>query len=274
MTVSPSVSSGRISTVGPEPLEEARGPATDLVDPGLRVAPAVDVDERGEVLEVGRELVLEDLLELGELVGADGGARRVQRFHPASLATREAARRRAILPGPCASSRSGCSRDPPSTGSSRSSRSSSPSVAGGPGTASGCPVATRSSTSAATVPAARLAGRGGRAGRLGPAAARRSWRGPRRASPSTGRPIPGTGSSRSRGRARSGPRPSPKPPWPSTSGTCRRSGRPASRGRRPGCSSAGAPGSTRRARCRRAGSGTPTGGSRSSRSAARTARAR
>ncbi len=71
MTVSPRCSSGRISTVAPRRSRKRAGPAADLVDAGLRVAAAVDVDERGEVLEVGRQLVLEDLLELGELVGAD-----------------------------------------------------------------------------------------------------------------------------------------------------------------------------------------------------------
>ena len=78
---------------------------------------------------------------------------------------------RAILPGPCASSRSGSSRDPTSTGSSRWSRSRSPSGGAGPGTASAQPGRARARPPRrATVPAARLAGRAWpRVAGLGPA---------------------------------------------------------------------------------------------------------
>lgn len=62
----------------PEPLEEAGRPAADLVDPGLRVAPAVDPDERREVGEEGGEPPLDERAEAGELRLADRRARGVR----------------------------------------------------------------------------------------------------------------------------------------------------------------------------------------------------
>ena len=139
-----------------EALEELGRPAPDLVDAGLRVAAAVDVDQRLEVAQEGR------------LVGGDGGAearqlvgRRPRRPVPSGRLERAdsdvhatqstdsppGARAAAILRRPCASSRSASSRDPTSTASTRPSRSRSPSGGVGPGTASGSRGATRSSGS-------------------------------------------------------------------------------------------------------------------------------
>ena len=70
---------------GAKALQEAGRPGADLIDTGLGVAPAVHVDQGGQVLEVGRQLVLDDLFELLELVRADRRAGRVQGVHSRSL---------------------------------------------------------------------------------------------------------------------------------------------------------------------------------------------
>jgi hypothetical protein len=61
-----------------EALEVARRPAARLVDPGLRVAPAVDPDERREVREEGGEPPLDERAEPGELRLADPRPGRVR----------------------------------------------------------------------------------------------------------------------------------------------------------------------------------------------------
>ena len=171
--------SGRVSTSAPELGQEVGDPAPDRVDAGRRVAAAVDVDEALEVGEVGRQ------------VGADGGAqaRRArsadgigERLRSRSVIGRQSSALARLLScaGPCAWSRSACSRVRTSTGSSRWSSSRSPSGGGGRGTGSAIRDATRSSTSAprcrpATGPTAVAAIVG-----LDPPAARRPRRGPRR----------------------------------------------------------------------------------------------
>ena len=179
-TVSPSrpVGSGRRSTVAPSADRNAGDPAADLVDAVRRVRAAVDVDEALEVGEVARQVGLDRRAQArrarrstwtgGVSVGAViGGAV-------------YAGCRLAILPGPCAWSRSACSRARTSTGSSRWSRSRSPSGGGGPGTAS----ATRAPRAG---PARARACRPGSGrtrsrpiGRLDPPAARGPRRGSRR----------------------------------------------------------------------------------------------
>ena len=133
----------------------------DLVDAVGRVATAVDVDEPREVGEVGG------------LGGADGrveggrARRRRRRIRARSRSPRWAVygpRALGILGGPCAWSRSACSRDPTSTGWRRWSRSRSRSAGGGPGTASASPGATPLVRLGATVPPRRT-GRA-RSGRL------------------------------------------------------------------------------------------------------------
>ena len=178
-----------ISTVG---AQLGRGSApiqrpTSLTPVG-RVAAAVDVDE---VLEVG---------EVGRQVGARSrrAARRARRSTGVGGVSVEAvmdgqssgAGALAILPGPCDWSRSACSRDRTSTGSSRWSSWRSPSAGGGPGTASAIPGGTRWSGSAptcrpATGPTRSPRPSPGSAG-CGPTTARAAA-----GSPSIARPIPG-----------------------------------------------------------------------------------
>ncbi len=52
---------------------------TDLVDPGLRVAPAVDVDQPLEVREVGGQTLLEMIAHRPQLALADERAGRLGR---------------------------------------------------------------------------------------------------------------------------------------------------------------------------------------------------
>ena len=145
--------------LGPELGQEARGPAADLVDAVGRIRPAVDVDELLEVREVGREIRRDR--------GAKGVDLEVRRRRPGSSSRPVyAGVRVAILPGPCDWSRSACSRDRTSTGSSRWSRWRSRSVDAGRGTASAIPAATPWSGSA---PRCRLAS--------GPIRSPRSWPG-------------------------------------------------------------------------------------------------
>ena len=105
-TVSPKrpAGSGRTSTSAPSSRRKPAGPAPDLVDALRRVRAAVDVHEALEVVEVGRQ------------VGGDGRAERVELEDRADRSGRHCGRHRAavyrdrrrlaILPGPCAWSRS------------------------------------------------------------------------------------------------------------------------------------------------------------------------
>ncbi len=181
--------SGRRSTSAPSSARNDGHPAPDLVDAGLGVAAAVDVDQ---ALEVGEEC---------RQVGADRAAqaRRARRWtgRPAARTRRSSGQSSrwhlAILPGPCVWSRSACSRAPTSTGSSRWSSSRSRSAGGGPGTASAIPAATRWSSSAPTCRPA-----------TGPIPSPRPWPGSAASGPttaraaagsrSTARPTRGTGS--------------------------------------------------------------------------------
>ena len=161
----------------------------DLVDAVGRVAAAVDVDEPLEVGEVGRLGGADGGLEGGQLGVVDAGPGRGRSsprwavYGPRPLA---------ILGGPCAWSRSACSRDPNvyrlepvvkvevAIGRRRTwygQREPGP--------------PRRSSASGATVPRTRLAAPGRAARRLGPPAAGRPRRGPRRRRrPSLVRPRP------------------------------------------------------------------------------------
>ena len=235
-TVSPSVACpAGLDRRAPRRSRNARRPAADLVDAGLGVAAAVDVDERRRGRR-GRPAARRATIASSavELVGADAGAGRVREVHRAGKSTARAttvrrattARRppvRAILPGPCASSRSGCSRDPTSTGSSRWSRSRSRSGGGGPGTASAArppcagPARPRRSRRATGRTTSRRSSPGS-AG-FAPTTARAG-----RASPSIARPTRATGSSRSRGPAPSARGRSRRPRSSSPSATSRRPG--------------------------------------------------
>ncbi len=169
-TVSPSApsGSGRIVDVGAELRQErGRSSAPTSFDAGLRVAPAVDVDEALEVGEERRQVGARSSSRSASSSAVGGASRASRSSSEASLR-----RRRGLLSCPDRAT----GRDPPargtrtSTGSSRWSRSRSPSGGGGPGTAS----ATRSDTpwsgSGRDVPAQRLAGPRRRARRPGSAA--------------------------------------------------------------------------------------------------------
>ena len=125
--------------------------------------------------------------------------------------------RRAILPGPCDSSRSARSRDRTSTGSRRWSSSRSPSAGGGRGTASATRRVHARVRLGAAVPASDWPD--GVAGdrRLGPSPAGRPCRWRRRPGRSTGPRSPGTGSSPGRWSPWSAGGPSPRRPSPSPS---------------------------------------------------------
>ena len=53
--------------VGAEALQEPRGPAADPVHAGLRIAPAVDVDEGREVVQIGGQRLRNERMEVREL---------------------------------------------------------------------------------------------------------------------------------------------------------------------------------------------------------------
>ena len=108
--------SGRTSTSAPIPSRIRRHPAPDLVDASGGVRPAVDVDEALEIAQVGRQMAghrRAQRVELEDCVGTCGLG-----GHAASLSTgdgsasHERPSRVAILPGPCAWSRSACWRGP------------------------------------------------------------------------------------------------------------------------------------------------------------------
>ena len=183
-TVSPSSAFGWTTTVAPRRSRNRGRPAADAIHTGLRVAAAVDVDERRQVLEIGRQRLRDESVEARQLVRrttpSDGEVQRLGhrtgrvyaavRLAPGDLAGPLSS------PAPCASSRSACSKVPTSTGWSRRPRSRSPwagrglvrpanaraSLAGPPGSACAGP---------------RLAGRGRNARRLVAASTDRSRRG-------------------------------------------------------------------------------------------------
>ena len=134
---------------GAELAQERGDPAADLVDAGAGIAAAVDVDEFGQVFEVGRQVGADRAAQGVQLGGRREGRCDGRGVHGGSLCRGHLA----ILPGPCVWSRPACSKVRMSTGSSRWSSSSSPSAGGGPGTGSAIPGATRWSTSAPTCPA-------------------------------------------------------------------------------------------------------------------------
>ena len=180
--------SGRASTSAPMSDRNAATNRPTSSTPCGRVGAAVDVDEPREVGEVGG------------LGGADGGVERGElgvrrrRIRARSRSPRWAVygpRPLGILGGPCAWSRSACSRDPTSTGSSRWSRSRSRIGRRRTWYGQREPGRHAARPAGGDGPADGLAGPGRTAGRLGPAAARRPRRGPwRRRRPSLVGPGP------------------------------------------------------------------------------------
>ena len=257
------------STVAPSVASRSAVQRADLVDAGLRVAPQSMLTSRsrsarkaaGSSTALGaRRARSADEVGRGESMVGIGVAAVVSSVH---RPTQRARPRSRILAGPCDSSRSACSRAPTSTGSSRWSRSRSPSGAARTWQGSRTPTDGALVHLGRTVPARDWpdAGRGPR--RLDPPPPR----GPRRAraARSTVHRAVGPGTlDRRRGR---GPAPSGRgsSPRPRSTSPSRSPSRPGAASRLTGTQAAGR--STRwtgadRRRARHAarrGSATPTG---------------